>query len=93
MIDLSFMKQTAIVVNLLNEKNKISRNIQKTKMYEVIELTSKFIVSKFSILKCFNITFLLSQYDYYSSIFFEVNSFKNRMFIFRFLNRNLRCKV
>ena len=93
MIDLSFMKQTAIVVNLLNEKNKISRNIQKTKMYEVIELTSKFIVSKSSILKCFNITLLLSQYDYYSFMFFEINSFEDRMFIFRFLDRNLRCRM
>ena len=93
MINLSFMKQIAVVVNLSNEKNRISRNIQKTKMYEVIELTSKFIVSKSSILKCFNITLLLSQYDYYSFMFFEINSFEDRMFIFRFLDRNLRCKM
>ena len=93
MIDLSFMKQAAIAVNLSDEKNRISENIQKMKRYEVIELTSKSIVSKSSILKCFNITLLLSQYDYYSFTFFEVNSFEDRMFIFRFLNRNLRCRV
>ena len=93
MIDLNFMKQTAIVVNLSDEENRISEDIQKMKRYEVVELTSKSIVSKSSILKCFNITLLRSQYDYYSFTFFEVNSFEDRMFILRFLDRNLRCKV
>ena len=50
-IDVNFMKSFTIIVNLPNEKNKISENIQRMKRYEIMKLSSKFIVSKFSILK------------------------------------------
>ena len=84
MIDVNFMKQIAIIVNLSNEKKQNFKKYTENEKikYEIIELLSKFIVSKFSILKCFNITFLFSQCDYYSFIFFKINSFENRMFIF-----------
>ena len=93
MIDLSFMKQAAVVVNLPDGGNRISGDIQEMKRYGVVELTSESTVSEPSTLKCSNITLLRSQYDYYSSTFFGVNSSEDRMFILRSLDRNLRCRV